>query len=473
MNILEKIEYALYDGKESLVESGIRNIRALAKTHKEAEVYFHQDLDGVCSAIAIKNYLERYGIKVIDTHVIQYGDKEYAVPKPKTHTLHVLVDFAHGKDAVMHIHTDHHEGQVGVAKGTSTSFVHTPSNAAYLSAVIPQNDAFPQEDLKLISMVDSADFANNNITPDDVMRAAFKLNKDLDVSRNRTFMGLVCNKLILAYKNKPQFMEKLVMMAKPSLISMYNITKYLAKQGGYRPPEELQAAMDNYVEIQKEKASDSTNLRDIKTMKTGVSMEFGPVVVQYGSSSLVSQKVVYDRYTVFKVHPDSLFLVIMWPLGLLQATRNPFKKNVPNIHLGDLARSILERKYKSKLQNIEVSLEYIKRTFEKKAIDDSLGFGFNDFLALFKEYAKGLDGSQKWAEIVSDITNKKYDDLSDKQKNVLKKITVTAWDVINAQSGGHPAITNISGLNFIGRGYVDIMKEMAMDVVKELSEIRS
>ena len=123
-------------------------------------------------------------------------------------------------------------------------------------------------------------------------------------------------------------------------------------------------------------------------MKTGVSMEFGPVVVQYGSSSLVSQKVVYDRYTVFKVHPDALFLVIMWPLGLLQATRNPFKKNVPNIHLGDLARSILERKYKNKLQNIEVSLEYIKRTFEKKANDDSLGFGFNDFLALFKEYAK-------------------------------------------------------------------------------------
>jgi hypothetical protein len=118
-------------------------------------------------------------------------------------------------------------------------------------------------------------------------------------------------------------------------------------------------------------------------------------------------------------------------------------------------------------------LEYIKRTFEKKAIDDSLGFGFNDFLALFKEYAKGLDGSQKWAEIVSDITNKKYDDLSYKQKNVLKKITVTAWDVINAQSGGHPAITNISGLNFIGKGYVDIMKSMAMDVVKELSEIRS
>ena len=132
----------------------------------------------------------------------------------------------------------------------------------------------------------------------------------------------------------------------------------------------------------------------------------------------------------------------------------------------------MNKKYKSKLENIEVSLEYVKRTFEKKADDDSLGFNFNDFIALFEKYAKGLEGKESWLNLVSDITNKKYDDLSDKQKNVLKKITVSAWDVINAQSGGHPAITNISGLNFIGRGYVDIMKEMAMDVVKELSEIR-
>lgn len=427
-------------------------------------------LDGVSSGIAIKNYLERYGIKTIATHVIQYGDAEYAVPKPKDKTLHVLVDFAHGKDAVMHIHTDHHEGQVGVAKGTSTSFVHTPSNAAYLSAVINVADAFPHEDLKLISMVDSADFARNNITPDDVMRASFSVDTDKTVEMNRTAMGLVTNKLILAYKNKKQFMEKLVMMASPSLVSMYNTTKYLAKKEGYRPPEELEAAMANYVEIQKGKIVDDGDISDIPNLKTGESMEIGPVVVQYGGGSLTSKKVLYDRYTVFKNHPDSDFLVIMWPLGLLQATKNPFKKNANPVHLGQLAQKVLE-KYRSKLESINVSLDYIKNTFEKKATEESLGFNFNDFLALFEKYAKGIDGKESWRNLVADITNKKYANLSFKQQNILKKITVTAWDVIQAQSGGHPSITNISGINFIGKGYVNIMKSITKDIVKELQKV--
>lgn len=471
MNILEKINYLLDKTKDQLNESGIRNIRELAKTHKEAEIYFHQDLDGVTSGISIKNYLERYGIKVIGTHVIQYGDMEYAVPKPKDKTLHVLVDFAHGKDAIMHIHTDHHEGQVGVSKKTSTSFVHTPSNAAYLSSVIPKNDAFPHEDLKLISMVDSADFARNDITPEMVMRAAFKLDKSLDVSKSRTLMGLVVNKLILAYKNKKGFMEKLVMMANPSLVNMYNVTLKLAKEEGYRPPEDLQAAMDNYVDIQKEKIRDSNDVNDIKTLKTGDSMEVGKTVIQYGSSNLMKSDVLYDRYVVFRNHPNSVFLVIMWPLGLLQVSMNPFKKDKPDVHLGELAQKILSSKYKSKLENIEVSLDYIKNVFEKKATEESIGFGFNDFIALFGEKAKGIEGKDSWKNLITDISNKPYRDLSFKQKSILKKITLSAWDIIQAQSGGHKAITNLSGINFIGKGYTDIMKDIAIDIVKELKKV--
>lgn len=471
MNILEKINYLLDKTKDQLNESGIRNIRELAKTHKEAEIYFHQDLDGVTSGISIKNYLERYGIKVIGTHVIQYGDMEYAVPKPKDKTLHVLVDFAHGKGAIMHIHTDHHEGQVGVSKKTSTSFVHTPSNAAYLSSVIPKNDAFPHEDLKLISMVDSADFARNDITPEMVMRAAFKLDKSLDVSKSRTLMGLVVNKLILAYKNKKGFMEKLVMMANPSLVNMYNVTLKLAKEEGYRPPEDLQAAMDNYVDIQKEKIRDSNDVNDIKTLKTGDSMEVGKTVIQYGSSNLMKSDVLYDRYVVFRNHPNSVFLVIMWPLGLLQVSMNPFKKDKPDVHLGELAQKILNSKYKSKLENIEVSLDYIKNVFEKKATEESIGFGFNDFITLFGEKAKGIEGKDSWKNLITDISNKPYRDLSFKQKSILKKITLSAWDIIQAQSGGHKAITNLSGINFIGKGYTDIMKDIAIDIVKELKKV--
>jgi hypothetical protein len=34
----------------------------------------------------------------------------------------------------------------------------------------------------------------------------------------------------------------------------------------------------------------------------------------------------------------------------------------------------------------------------------------------------------------------------------LDKIGVNAWDLIQANSGGHKCITNISGLNYLGRG---------------------
>ena len=55
-----------------LLESGIRGIKDLAKRYKKAKIYYHMDLDGVTTAIAMKNYLEQHGIKVVDAELIQY-----------------------------------------------------------------------------------------------------------------------------------------------------------------------------------------------------------------------------------------------------------------------------------------------------------------------------------------------------------------------------------------------------------------
>lgn len=67
--------------KNILIESGLRNISALKKRYPKAEIYFHQDLDGVTTALAMKKYLESNGIEVVGAHVIQYGDKEFAVKR--------------------------------------------------------------------------------------------------------------------------------------------------------------------------------------------------------------------------------------------------------------------------------------------------------------------------------------------------------------------------------------------------------
>jgi len=60
-----------------------------------------------------------------------------------------------------------------------------------------------------------------------------------------------------------------------------------------------------------------------------------------------------------------------------------------------------------------------------------------------------------------DIMNKPYKSLTRAQKNILKKIEISLWDLIEAGSGGHKDITNISGINFWGKGYVDdLLKPM-------------
>ena len=447
MDILKKLDNYLFEKTELITESGIKNIKELAKTHDEAEIYFHVDLDGVTSAIAIKEYLKQYGIKTVDAHTIQYGDSEYIVPKPKDKTLHVLVDFAHGKGALMQIHTDHHEGQVGVDPTTSTSFVKAPANSAYISSIISTTDIFPPSDIKIISTVDSADFASQGITPDDVMRAAFSLDPDIDVGRNKLYMGLVANKLLLTYKNKPKFLIDLVLMAKPSLTNIYTVIKYLAKKAGYATPEDITTNQKAYVGAQK--ISKNVNMID-------------NIIVQYGGGSMIKPG-SYDRYTPFKNNPDADFFCMAWPVGLVQLSKNPFKKGKNPYHLGNIAMGVLE-KYKGQLQKKKVTLDFIKWTFEKKAIEESIGFTYNDLIALFKDKIKGKNSE----EVMQLAINKKYSELTDEDKGILKSFYITAWDIITSQSGGHKDITNMSGWNFIGKGYVDIMKAFQSDLVAEM-----
>jgi hypothetical protein len=462
MNILEKINFI----EDTLLnESGIRNITNLAKQYKTAEIYFHIDLDGVTSAIGMKQYLKSYGIKVVDAHTVQYGGSEFAIPKPKNKTLAVMVDFAHGKP-VMHIHTDHHDKQSGVSKGTQTSFVRSPSNAAYISQVLSPKDLFPPSDAKLISTVDSADFASQGISPDDVMRAAFKYDPNFDVSKNRLAMGLVVNTLTLAYKNKKGFLPKLVLQSNPSLISIYNVIKKLAKEEGYKTPEEVGAGKQEYVSNQAANFVEG-GIKAIASLKNGQQTRVGNTIVQYGGGYMIKG---YDRYTPFKNNDWAQYLIIGWPVGLVQVSKNPFMKGTNKYHLGDIAIKKVLVKFKSRL-NKELTLEYIKRMFEMDIKDNNaMGFQFNDFVSLFEGKIKGLVGSERWQETIQDITNKPYKNLSFKQKEVLKKVSVNLYDLILAQSGGHKDITNITALNFYGKGYVEIIKDIMVELAKEMKD---
>ena len=75
-----------------------------------------------------------------------------------------------------------------------------------------------------------------------------------------------------------------------------------------------------------------------------------------------------------------------------------------------------------------------------------------------------------------------YEDLTPEQKNYLSSLKIPVWELIIRNSGGHPSITNISGLNFLAYNkqvmkivyktdnYTDILKQIARDFVNNLKE---
>ena len=424
--------------KKILSESGIRDINVLAQRYPKAEIYFHQDLDGVTTAIAMKNYLEQHGLEVIDAHVIQYGDKEFSIKKNDAtgDVMPVLVDFAHGKPMFV-IHTDHHDRQAGAEDTKSTSFRQSRSNVETISQIVSPKEIFPDKDVLLISTVDSANFAKYDISPEQVMNYLFKLDKDSSLLKNKMAMGMVANKLLLAFKNKPGFLERLVMESTPSLLNILINIRQIMKEKGYADIPELQKYQKDYVEKMKGYPEVSNN-----------------IIVQYGGGSMMKPG-SYDRYTPFRNNPEADFLVIAWPMGLLQASCNPFKKEreLKGVNLGEIAQEVLS-KWEGQLKEREIPLSTIKWVSEdvKGFGPESVGFTFKDFVALYgKNYKKKENGREELVNI-GNLMEKPFSELTDEEKEVLDDISINAWDIIQANSGGHKCITNISGLMYFGRG---------------------
>jgi hypothetical protein len=423
--------------KRMITESGIRDINKIADRYQKAKIYFHQDLDGVTTAIAMKEYLAQYGIKTVDCEVIQYGDKEWSIKKPEGSgdVMPVLVDFAHGKPMFV-IHTDHHDTQAGVESGTATNFRSSRSNVETISQSISPKELFPNDDLLLISTVDSANFAPNDITVDEVNNYIFNLDREKSVPKNKMALGLTINKLLLAFKNKPGFLEELVMESTPSLLNILTNIKRIMKDKGFASTDVLQQNRDNYVQSMK-------NHPNVKVMDN--------IIVQYGGGNMMKPG-SYDRYTPFKNNPEADFIVIAWPLGLVQASCNPFKKDraLKGVNLGEIKDEVLS-KWESSLKQREVPLSTIKWVSENKLNPESVGFTFKDFEALYGEKFGKISKGPELLNIIGNIMEKPYNSLSDKQKSLLEKVTVNAWDIIQSNSGGHKCITNISGLSYLGK----------------------
>jgi len=117
-----------------------------------------------------------------------------------------------------------------------------------------------------------------------------------------------------------------------------------------------------------------------------------------------------------------------------------------------------------------------------------VGFTFKDFDALYGGKFMLMDGGEEVLNKVQELMEKPFKDLTDEEKKLLDKIGINAWDLIQANSGGHKCITNISGLNYLGRKtrpsedpyrydaekgdvpYIKFMKDLGIKFVQRLKE---
>lgn len=516
-------------------EVGIRNIKKIIGDMRTAEIYFHKDLDGVTSALAMKYFLETYyQVKTVDAHQIQYGGMEFAIKNHKEGNLCVLVDFAHGKP-MFKIQSDHHDKQVGAGDTQGTYFKPARSNVEIISGEISYSDIFTPGDVELIRTVDSANFLTYNITPDDIQNSIFQFKRGLSGEKNRFMMGFVVNRLLLAYKNKRisvksmdgkrdhinrNILECMVLDCNPSLYSMFNnIRHYINnarvsdRAGVLAKPEVLMQNLTNYIERMK-------NYRFIEDPDTGDVSEFDPnsskhkflssvkgakvgkgvhyddkhkIIIQYGGGNMI-QPGSYDRYVPFKNFPDANFICIIWAMGLIQVSCNPFKeKMLKDINLGEIAKEVIA-KHQPILTKILVSLDCIKKEFEtsqdwkkmqKEEGPDYVGVGFK-YSDLEAFYNDCVYKNSELVDInnsgVKDAMNTIYDNLSTEQLSILKEYKVPVWELITRNSGGHPSITNIQGWGFLKYNkdatmvayesdkYTDIMKRVAREFVDNLKD---
>ena len=424
------------DMRKIIKESGIRNITNLRKEFDKVVIVFHMDLDGVVSGIGMKHYFENYGFDVIDAHVIQYGDKEWSLKKsdPSEKILYCLCDFAHGKP-MFQIHLDHHDRQAGTEDTKSTSFRQARSNIETISQIVSPKELFPSSDILLISTVDSADFAKHDITPEEVVNYLYRFDKEKSLQKNKMLLGLVINKLLLAFKNKKGFLEGLVMDSEPSLLSILNNIKVWMKKTNVAKPEELQKNAEDYAE----------KMKNFPRVGDGI-------IFQYGGGSMFKPG-SYDRYTAFRNNPEADFFIMAWPMGLVQASCNPFNKEreLKGVNLGDIAQEVIG-KWEGQLKSKVIPLSTIKWVSETSVGPESVGFTFKDFKALYGDKFTTMENGDRVLSHIQDMMETPFADLSEEHKEMLDKIGVNAWDLIQANSGGHKCITNISGLNYLGRG---------------------
>ncbi len=171
------------------------------KDGKKCIIYFHDDLDGIFSAIAMKNYLEGKDFEIVGYGVVNYTEG-WSTTKLDPKYINIALDYAEDVDG-LDLYMDHH-GTFKEGDNKGEHSVKTPTSNAYEGIMDQLGLPIDSSILNVIDMVDSAKYDQyevdiKNILEFDTKNFKNKLefaaafNQLLKRSDHKTFIEVVSN----------------------------------------------------------------------------------------------------------------------------------------------------------------------------------------------------------------------------------------------------------------------------------------
>lgn len=172
------------------------------KPDKKVALYFHDDLDGIYSAIAMKGYLEKKGFDIVQYGIVNYQEGwTTTVLDPKL--INIALDYAENVENI-DVYIDHHgEFKEGENKGKPTA-VKTKTSSAYEGIMDQLGLPVDGTVVNVIDMVDSAKYDDYKVDVKSIINFDFKqfknklefaaaFNQLLKRSDHKTFIEVVAN----------------------------------------------------------------------------------------------------------------------------------------------------------------------------------------------------------------------------------------------------------------------------------------
>lgn len=181
INDLEKKSITINDDE--------RYWKRMGKVGKVCMIYTHDDLDGIMSAILIKEYLKKHNFSIVGYGVLNYTDGWSNIKINKNY-INICVDFSHDHPD-LDIYIDHHgdfDDRVSIKYNINA--VKTRTGSAYEGICLKLGIKTDGNILHIIDMVDAARYRHYNVDIESTL--------DFDMSRfkNRLEFAAAFNQLI-------------------------------------------------------------------------------------------------------------------------------------------------------------------------------------------------------------------------------------------------------------------------------------